>query len=163
MGSKGASVALVRGELGSSTVTVPKGCILSRQRTAEVLSKTGVCTRIENESGAPGHACDGIFNFCSNDGVSCSVDREVKAGKFAAAMWSRTCTPALGSKETMQGRGNSLALWLAITYVYKACYAARKLLPHCTAYQCKLLKQSRQRCLAAGSGANHVMAVDTQV
>eukprot|EP00983_Pelagomonas_calceolata_P076733 1153550-Pelagomonas_calceolata.AAC.1 len=37
--------------------------------------------------------CDGIFNLCSNDGVSCCVNREVKARKFANAMWSRTCTP----------------------------------------------------------------------
>eukprot|EP00983_Pelagomonas_calceolata_P102374 1158798-Pelagomonas_calceolata.AAC.6 len=34
--------------------------------------------------------CDGILNLCSIDGVSCFVDRDVKAQKFADAMWSRT-------------------------------------------------------------------------
>eukprot|EP00983_Pelagomonas_calceolata_P034217 1071887-Pelagomonas_calceolata.AAC.1 len=37
--------------------------------------------------------CDGILNFCSNDDVSCCVNREVKAWKLADAMRSRTCTP----------------------------------------------------------------------
>eukprot|EP00983_Pelagomonas_calceolata_P060247 1146288-Pelagomonas_calceolata.AAC.5 len=38
-------------------------------------------------------SCNGMFNLCSNDGVSCCMDREVKARNFADAMWSRTCTP----------------------------------------------------------------------
>eukprot|EP00983_Pelagomonas_calceolata_P001216 41830-Pelagomonas_calceolata.AAC.1 len=41
-------------------------------------------------------SCDGIFDLWCNDGLSRSVDREVKARKFADAMWSRTCTPCSG-------------------------------------------------------------------
>eukprot|EP00983_Pelagomonas_calceolata_P085394 1156546-Pelagomonas_calceolata.AAC.6 len=37
--------------------------------------------------------CDEINSSCFISRVSCSVDRGVKAQKFADAMWSRTCTP----------------------------------------------------------------------
>eukprot|EP00983_Pelagomonas_calceolata_P091432 1157543-Pelagomonas_calceolata.AAC.10 len=35
--------------------------------------------------------CDGILSLCFIDGVRCCVYREVKARKFADAMWSMTC------------------------------------------------------------------------
>eukprot|EP00983_Pelagomonas_calceolata_P068654 1150023-Pelagomonas_calceolata.AAC.1 len=37
--------------------------------------------------------CNGIFYLCSNYGVSCCMNREVKARKFAHVMWSRICIP----------------------------------------------------------------------
>eukprot|EP00983_Pelagomonas_calceolata_P002004 67015-Pelagomonas_calceolata.AAC.1 len=38
----------------------------------------------------------GYFYVCSNNGVSCRVNREVKAQKFADAMRSVSCTPCPG-------------------------------------------------------------------
>eukprot|EP00983_Pelagomonas_calceolata_P112176 1159858-Pelagomonas_calceolata.AAC.9 len=46
---------------------------------------------------------NGIFNQFSIKGVSCCVNREVKARKFADAMWSRNCTPCFGSGSICNG------------------------------------------------------------
>eukprot|EP00983_Pelagomonas_calceolata_P038607 1136852-Pelagomonas_calceolata.AAC.1 len=42
----------------------------------------------------------GFLNFCSIDGVSCCVKREVKARKLADAMTSRTC-PGMWMREPL--------------------------------------------------------------
>eukprot|EP00983_Pelagomonas_calceolata_P003826 123919-Pelagomonas_calceolata.AAC.3 len=39
---------------------------------------------------------DGIFNLCCNDDLGCSVDREVKARKFAVRCGAGPAPPALG-------------------------------------------------------------------
>eukprot|EP00983_Pelagomonas_calceolata_P104152 1158991-Pelagomonas_calceolata.AAC.3 len=44
-----------------------------------------------NEQALHNSNCDGIFSLCYINGVSSSMNREVKAWKFADAMRSMTC------------------------------------------------------------------------
>eukprot|EP00983_Pelagomonas_calceolata_P054162 1143597-Pelagomonas_calceolata.AAC.2 len=56
----------------------------------------GLCSQSADLSSLHNFKCDGVFNSCPNDGVSCCVNREVKAQKFADAMRSMSCTPCPG-------------------------------------------------------------------